>query len=150
MKRFTYILLVVVMMSMTACLEYGLKELPVFEDANITDIYFEYRYMVTQNGFTSANFMRLTNVARDISDQAINIKVSIPEAAGTFTEAERAKVNLNNIIGYCYLSTAATIEPIEGAPKLGQPGNYSAPVRYRVTAADGKTTKTWTITATMQ
>ena len=150
MKRFTYILLTVVMMGMTACLESGLEELPAFEDANITDFYFEYRYFVTQNGFTSANFVRLTNVDRSITDQAVNLTVSIPEAAGTFTEAERAKVNLSDIIGYCYLSTAATIESIEGAPQLGKPGNFTAPVKYKVTAADGKTSKTWTITATIQ
>jgi len=149
MKRLTYLILAVVLVGMTSCLESGLKELPAYEDANITDFYFEHRYTTTQNGNTVTNAVRLTNISRTISDQAVSITVSVPEAGATFTEAERARVNLSNIVGYCYLSTAATIEPIEGSPKLGGTGNFSAPVKYKVTAANG-TTKIWTITATMQ
>ena len=150
MKRYVFFLMTVVMMCMTSCLEHGLKDLPVYENANITDFYFEYRYTVTQNGITVNNFMRLTNASRTIGDQTITLKVSIPGVSGTFTEAERAKVNLSNIVGYCYISTAATIEPVDGAPKPGTAGNFTAPVKYKVTAADGKTSKIWTINATMQ
>ena len=150
MKRLTYLLLAVMMLGMTACLEYGLEELPSYEDANITDFYFEYRYQVTANGNTVTNFMRLTNANRTIGDETVSLTVRIPAASGTFTASEREKVTLSNIIGYCYISTAATIEPIEGAPKFGALGNYTAPVKYKVTAADGKTSKIWTITATME
>ena len=149
MKRFIYLMLVMVMMGLTSCLKYGLEELPAFEDADITDFYFEYRYTITQN-LTRIGFQRLTNVSKTISDQSVNITVSVPAASGTFTEAERAKVNLNNIVGYCYLSTAATITPIDGAPTLGKSGNFSSPVKYKVTAANGKTSKIYTITVTMQ
>ena len=42
------------------------------------------------------------------------------------------------------LSTAARITPLNGAPKLGNPGDFSAKeFKYQVTAADG-TKKEWT------
>ncbi len=147
MKRFAYLLLAVIIMGVTSCLKAGLDDLPAYEDANITDFYLEYRYQTTQDGNTVTKFVRLTTDSKDISDQAtVNITVSIPAADGTFTEAERAKVSLTNIIGYCYLSNAARIEPIEGASTLGTVGNFSAPVKYKVTAADGTTSKVWTVT----
>jgi len=149
MKRVNYLLIAVFVMGMTSCLEYGLKELPAFEDANITDFFFEHRYQVTSNGNTVTNFIRLTNASRTIGDGTVTIRVTLPNTSGTFTAAEREKVSLNNIIGYCYISTAAEIEPIDGAPKLGALGNFTSPVKYKVTAADGKTTKIWTITVTM-
>ena len=42
------------------------------------------------------------------------------------------------------ISTAATIKPINGAPKLGVPGDWTKDNQYEVTAADG-TKKVWTI-----
>ena len=62
---------------------------------------------------------------------------NIPEAErGNFTEA-KAVVAVT-------ISTAATIKPINGAPKLGVPGDWTKDNQYEVTAADG-TKKVWTI-----
>ncbi|MDE7236705.1 MAG: hypothetical protein K2N66_02660, partial [Paramuribaculum sp.] len=43
------------------------------------------------------------------------------------------------------ISTAAVIEPLDGAPALGVPGDWSKPNKYQITAANGKK-KVWTVT----
>ena len=58
------------------------------------------------------------------------------EQAALFTEG--------NVVVAVTISTAATIKPINGAPKLGVPGDWTKDNQYEVTAADG-TKKTWTI-----
>lgn len=42
------------------------------------------------------------------------------------------------------ISTAARLTPLDGAPKLGVPGDWSKPNKYLVTAASGAQ-KEWTI-----
>ena len=42
------------------------------------------------------------------------------------------------------ISTAAVIKPIDGAPTLGVPGDWSKPNKYEVMAANGDK-KVWTI-----
>ena len=67
---------------------------------------------------------------------------------GSFTDAVRQNVSLSNLIAYIDLSTAARIMPLNGAPKLGSPGDFSAKeFKYQVTAADG-TKREWTIKIT--
>jgi hypothetical protein len=136
---------------MFSCLEAGLDELPVYTEADITDFRFEYRYdnpdKTWPDGSNAVEFLRLTteNQVFDDEKMEISLTVQVPAASGTFSENERGKVSLSNLVGYCYISTAASIKPIEGSPKLGAPGDYSSPVKYRITAADGKTSKIWTI-----
>ena len=48
------------------------------------------------------------------------------------------------MVVYVTISTAATMKPINGAPELGVPADWTADHQYEVTAADG-TKKTWTI-----
>ena len=63
-----------------------------------------------------------------------------------FTTAEKASVSLNNIVGYASISTAATIYPIDNAPRLGQRSDFSQKTyEYEVVAADGVTRKVWTL-----
>ena len=61
-----------------------------------------------------------------------------------FTEKEKADVNINNIVVAVNISTASVMQPVEGAPKLGVPADWSQPHKYIVKAADGKS-KIWTI-----
>jgi hypothetical protein len=136
--------------TMTSCLTSGLDELEAFDEAEITDIYFEHRYVMAGNGgIEVVNFQRLTVASREVNSEqgTVSVVLEIPEANATFPEQERSRVTLSSLAAYCYLSTAASIAPVDGAPRLGTPGNYSSPVRYRVTAADGKTSKVWTVTA---
>jgi hypothetical protein len=151
MKRIKYIInaifLFVGTVSFTSCLESGLNELPAYEEADITDVYFEYRYEATRSdGVKDIKYIRMTNDKRQIdAGGTINMEIRVPATDGTFTESERAKVSLNNLVCYCYLSNVARIEPVDGAPVLGRIGNFSSAVKYKVTAADGKTSKLWTI-----
>jgi hypothetical protein len=154
-NRMQIISIALLSVCLSSCLEAGLEELPLFDEADITDFRFEYRYddpeKVWPDGSKVIDYTRLTTENQLVDKDAGSIVVTlrVPEAGGTFSEVERAKVTLTNIVGYCYLSTAATIEPIEGAPKLGSPGNFSSPVKYRVTAADGKIVKIWMITVVL-
>ena len=155
MKNIKYtiskIFLFISLISLSSCLESGLDELPAYDTAEITDVYFEYRYEVTRSdGVRDIKYLRMTNAKREINAAgAVTMEIRVPAASGTFTEEERAKVSLSNIVCYCYISTAANIEPIDGSPKLGTIGNFSSAVKYKVTAADGKTTKQWTISASV-
>lgn len=132
----------------------GLDELPVYTDADITNIYFEYRYKDAATTWTDGSLvvkyvtLTLTTKTIDNTSNTVTVALSVPTASGTFTSAERAKVALTNIVGMTNVSTAAKIEPVEGASELGVPGDFSSPRKYKVTAADGKTTKTWTINVT--
>lgn len=142
------IALIICIAGFTSCLQSNLEEQPAYTDADISDSFFEYRYDITRSdGVKEGKFVRLNNIAKNINQNFIDITLEVPLANASFPSSERAKVSLTNIALYCYLSNAAKIEPINGAPKMGTIGDFSSPVTYRITAADGKTVKTWTITA---
>ena len=138
---------------LTSCLTAGLDELPAFEEAEITDVTFEYRYKdpnsVWIDGEQTVKWVNLPVQNRVIDSGAgtVTCTLQVPAADATFTDAIRAQVSLSSVVGKFYISTAASIAPVEGAPTLGTPGDFSSPRKYRVTAADG-TTKTWTVHVT--
>lgn len=130
---------------LTSCLKQGLDKLPSFTDANITRFDFEYRW--NNNGvFAVVTFS--TN-APVISNDTLYVTTIVPAASGSFTSDIRNEATINNIVGYCNLSTAASIEPVNNSQKLGVPGDFSKPASYQVTAADGKTKKTWILVLTL-
>jgi len=141
---------------LVSCLKSGLDELPAFEDAEITNVFIEHRYedpndtWIDGSNKVKIQELDLTRTfvkAEDSGSQLDSIVIvpSIPAPSGSFTAAERRNVTLQNIVVYVDLSTAAKIEPLEGAPVLGRPGDFSQPRKYKVTAADGKTSRTWVI-----
>jgi len=146
-----YILFVALSLITTSCIDWGLDELPVYHDAQMLGLNFEYRYTVeNSNGVEQMAVKKMTtNVT--VSDEAgtVSAVITIPEASGTFTSEIASQVNLTNIIGYASVSTGASIDPLEGAPELGLTGNFTSPVKYKVTAADGSTTKIYTVTVSM-
>ena len=73
---------------------------------------------------------------------------TIPAAGGKFTEAERAKVSLSNLVVYVNVSTAARVTPLDGSPKFGVPADWTREHKYSVMAADG-TKKIWTVKVTL-
>jgi hypothetical protein len=156
MKKIKYILVGLMFCSIaffTSCLKAGLEDLPSFTDAEITNIYFEYRYQDPNDKWTDGSakvkYVTLT-VTKTIDNQAntVTATINVPSAGGSFTETERAKVALTNIVCTMNISTAASVKPADGAPTLGVPGDFSSPKKYIVTAADGTTNKTWTVTVT--
>lgn len=126
---------------MQSCLKRGLQDLPAFSDARIDRFDFEYRW--NDNG--TFRVVRFTTTAPVVTGTSMVVTTTVPAASGTFTTAVRDQVTASAIIGMCNISTAASIQPVSGSPALGVPGNFSKPVSYTVTAADGKTANVWQV-----
>lgn len=142
---------------LSGCLERDLDELPAFEDAKIVNIFTEFRYNdaieKNLNGSPKVKFLTLP-VTRTFklkeenpgaATDSVLLAVTVPAASGSFTAAIREQVKTQNLVVYGNISTAATIEPLNGAPVLGTPGDFSAPRQYQVTAADNKSSRLWTV-----
>ncbi|WP_242083154.1 DUF5018-related domain-containing protein [Aestuariivivens sediminis] len=150
MKNILYkTMLLVLLLTTTSCLKDGLDDLPLFDEANILDFDLEYRFIAKNDtGYDILQNVPLTSGVEAIIDSnnnTVTITPTIPEPSGYFTQEEQDKVTLQYIVGFAEISPAAKITTLNGAPKLGEPGNFSQSVQYRITAADG-TTKDWTIT----
>lgn len=146
-KLINIVLLVLLMSTVSSCLKSGLDELPAYSDAEITNVYFEYRWW---DEAKSQMAVKTLTIKKQISadDNLVTCQLTVPDAGGSFTAAIRQEVSLNKLIGYIDVSTAARVTPLNGAPKLGNPGDFSAKeFKYLVTAADG-TKREWTIKIT--
>ncbi len=151
-KNSLFLMLVLICSS---CLEANLPDLPAFEEANITDVKFDFRYKDPTdkwiNGEPVVKVVALTVNANtkviNTANATVTCTVTVPAANGPFTEEIRNTVSLTNIVGKFNLSTAAVIKPLDGAPTLGTPGDFSIPRKYEVTAANG-TKKVWTVHVT--
>ncbi|GAB3664406.1 hypothetical protein GCM10028791_40070 [Echinicola sediminis] len=150
MKKSIYLLLFLIV-TLSSCIEWGLEDLPEYDEASIIDFDFEHRFVSTNdNGVEKLSVVTLNSSL--IINQELNqvvITATIPEATSNFPESERKKVSLASIIGYAKLSPAASIKPVAGAPELGKPGDFSQERRYIVTAADG-TSREWLIQSTLE
>ncbi len=146
MKKYIYILAILVS-TLTSCINWGLEELPLYDEVEITSFDLEHRYTTENaNGVESVVFTKL-NSSVDISSEnaIITVTATIPPPTQIFTQEIRRSISLENIAGYFKLSPASKVEPLDGAPELGVPGDFSVERKYKVTAADGKTTKIWTV-----
>ena len=115
--------------------EMGLEELPLYAGANILAFRLETRTIdvVKQKVIVTHGDAFTVLVVVDTTANTVNVKVT-PE------------VDLTKLVGIATIDRAAVISPIDDAPKLGTPGNFSNPNHYKVTAADKIHEKTWTIT----
>lgn len=141
------IMALVVMLSTTSCLEFGLDELPVYDNAEILSLKFEYRWYDESVGLGNMVVVPLTvkNLQIDSEMASILLDIVVPKENATFPSAQREKVSLSNIVGYCDISTGAVMKPLEDSPVLGKPGDFSKNyLKYEVIAANG-TKKVWTI-----
>lgn len=149
LSAFTFFML----LTLSSCLEAGLDELESYNDAEIRGFKFEHRWEQTINGGnnTQLGVVSLpTNVK--IEGNTVYCTITVPEAGNPsfFTEEVRNNVKLEKIVGIAAtISTASTIYPLEGAPALGKWGDFSKVSKYKVVAADGKTTKEWIIQCTL-
>lgn len=124
-------------------------DLPAYEEAEITKVGAYHRfYSGDKDALTGENIVAEKELGSNFkidSDKGIaSALLTIPEAGGKFTEAERGKVSLNNLVVYVNVSTAARVTPMEGAPKFGVPADWTKEYKYSILAADG-TTKVWTV-----
>lgn len=141
-----WILILLCIPFMTACWE----NLPVYEGAEITKVGFYHRFAGSEiDPVTNEPIVveKELSCSYDINSETatIDVDIIVPEANGSFTESERNNVSVAKLWGYVNVSTAARVEPIDGSPKLGTPGDWSSPRKYKVIAANGDT-KIWTIT----
>lgn len=138
------------------CLKSGLDDLPAFDEANIENFTFEYRWLVKNGDYDQLRVypMDVNSTVDEISN-TVNCVITVPSATDTganpkddFPTEIRNQVSLSSLVGYANISTAATMSPIDNAPKLGEMGDYSvSPLMYKVVAADG-TVKEWTLNIT--
>ena len=146
-KLINTVLLLFLIGIVSSCLKSGLDDLEAYNAAEITKLNCEYRWWDEAKDQMA---VKTLNIEKQISqdDNLITCKLTVPAAGGSFTDAVRQNVSLSNLIAYMDLSTAARITPLNGAPKLGNPGDFSAKeFKYQVTAADG-TKREWTIKIT--
>lgn len=142
--------ILVCVLGLCSCLTSGLDPLPAYEDADITNFKFEHRWSIKEGTSDKLQVKEMTvDLSIDKEKNVVSAKITVPPAGEGFLQNEREKVSLKSIVGYCSLSTAARIEPIGSAPRLGVPGDFSqSPMTYKVTAADGKTVKEWKLIIT--
>ncbi len=140
-----YILLFLSCMALSSCLTSNLDDLPAYEDADIKNFTFEYRWMVKE-GTSEKLRVQAMSTQVSITENTVTCKITVPAPQGEFTEKIREQVALTNLNAFCTISTAATITPIGDAPKLGKREDFTkSDMKYKVTAADGKTQKVWTL-----
>ena len=134
----------------TSCLKHDVEELDVYSGCDITRVDCAYRWKTgeihpgTQS--EKVNQVYVSAYSRtyvtDESDPSRGVctirysKTNIPEQYRSVAETE--------MVVYVTISTAATMKPINGAPALGIPADWTADHEYEVTAADG-TKKIWKI-----
>ncbi len=151
-KILSGILMMLSVVLFSSCLESNLQDLPVFTDSDISAVRyadFRYEYSETVDNVTTKTekFVTLTVKSSSVSGNVVSCVLTVPDATGTFTTTVRNTVALNNIALGVTVSSAARITPLSGAPAFGQPGDWSKPNKYLVTAADGSQ-KEWTIQVT--
>lgn len=152
MKILKFIIALFVMaLSCTSCLESNLEELKTYEGNDITSGYAWYRYKgdntLNASGEQQIIQKELTRTGQVIDNEAATCALQF-KVPTNFSEAERNGVNINNLVVAVDISTAAVMSPVEGAPKLGVPADWSSPHKYLVKAANGQT-KVWTISVTL-
>ena len=142
MKKLIYtIILIALPLLFSSCLQNGLDEVEYLTECEITNVSFEHRWTIESDvkGVYSLYFKTL-NVSQSIDKerQTITVDLKVPGTDNTFTQDERDKVSLSSIACSFNVSHAASVTPLDGAPKLGALGDYSGKTfKYRVTSAAG-------------
>lgn len=147
MKRYIISLFATVlsMICLTGCLTHGIDDPDdVYDGADITGLQGVYYRYMDKSG--SEPVVKQITLARgsDINteDNTMAIKCQAPS---NFPTDQLSNLKASELVVVLNISTASIIEPIDGAPKLGVPGDWSKPNKYQITAANG-TKKIWTVT----
>ena len=149
-KHIAFLMMVLSLGLFSSCLKKGLTDYPLFDTNEITLVNVEHRFIGTSTQYAQplVAYQKLT-IAHQIDkvNSTINVQITVPAANGQFTDAEKAKVSQSKLWFYLNISTAASIAPVPGTPKLGDPTDATKPLKYIVTAANGAA-RTWTINVT--
>lgn len=150
-KLFNIFAVILLAVFSTSCLESNLEELDVYSECDIKGREMYWRYISDEvhpgTGEHKVVQKRIPYYGNQspIDTEACTAHLGYSLLYSSLTEEEKAEFTETNVVMTVTISTAATIKPIEGAPELGVPGDWSKPNKYEVTAADG-TKKIWTIT----
>ena len=146
MKKYLYLIAAMFMAVLsTSCLESGLDELDEYSGCDITNgnVYWRY-YGDGKIPASGEQQVKQVYLAASRTQDVENCVYTIRYVTSNIPEAERGNFTESKAVVAVTISTAATIKPINGAPKLGVPGDWTKDNQYEVTAADG-TKKVWTI-----
>ena len=150
MRKFLSIIAVMLLAVVsTSCLKHDLEDLEVYSENDIVSVQGVYwRWIGTEVIPGSGEpqvYQKQMNVRNaDLNKEAatLSFKYQIPD---NFPADQKSQVTASKLVVILNISPAAVIEPVEGAPKLGAPGDWSKANKYKVTAADGSS-KVWTVT----
>jgi hypothetical protein len=147
MKKYSFLFMALLPVLFSSCLKYGLEEGELSIECDVTNVRFEHRWAIenSSNGMAELRFREMS-VARTIDkDQSsIEVTITVPAANATYPDDQRAATVLSNLACSFEVSRAASVQPMNGAPKLGAPGDYTQERTYRVTSASGQY-KDWTL-----
>ena len=106
------------------------EDLPAYGEAEITKVGFYHKYYgPDKDGLTGENISvnKELQCKYTINNDAATVDciVTVPVADNKYTESIRAEVSQSKLAGYMKVSTAAHVTPIEDAPTLGAPGDWT-------------------------
>lgn len=169
MKKKFYIFAVLLgnLLMTTSCLRSGLEELANSSKKEITAVNYSYRFLYNdtiKKGTDNEEILKdrvcdviFTKTSEAIKENGISgFKTTITHSlnsiqkagpSGSVTKAMLynkfkgliAKDGITRLWVYVTISDAATVKPVENAPKLGTPGDFTPDRVYEVKAADGST-----------
>lgn len=133
----------------TSCLKHGLDELEVYSENDIVSVQGVYWRWLGSEKIPGSGEQQVLQKQLNVRDAkvdkeaaTVDFKYQIPS---NFPKDQVSQVTASKLVVIFNISPAAVIEPVEGAPKLGAPGDWSKANKYKVTAADGSA-KMWTVT----
>lgn len=142
---YNYLILVLLLIINTSCLKAGLDELETFDQNDITNVRFEYRWWDETEKRMRVIEMEVDKTI-DNEKKEIYCSIRVPEANANFTATIREQVSLQTLAMNVDASTAVRITPVGNAPQMGTfPADFSAKeFTYKVVAGNGNEAN-WTI-----
>lgn len=141
-----FLILILLVATHTSCLKSGLDELETFDQNDITNVRFEYRWWDETDKRMRVVEMEV-NKTFDPDGKEIFCSIKVPAANNSFTASVREQVSLKTLAINVDASTAVRIAPVGNAPQMGVfPSDFSdKEFTYKVTAGNGDAAN-WTIT----
>jgi predicted aspartyl protease len=149
MKKIKYIGgLLLMIVALTSCLKKNLEPSNYAMLNAISDVQFEYRWTVKNAGGVDVLKFQAITVAKtiDATAKTVTVALTVPAATtGDFNAAVRANVTRANLASFFFVSTGASVKPLNNSPVLGTVGDFSADnYQYQIISASGDIV-VWTI-----
>ncbi len=115
---YNYLVLLLLIALNTSCLKAGLDDLETYNQNDITNVRFEYRWW-DESGQRLRVMEMTTEKTIDNKAKEIVCTIKVPEATQTFTTEIRNQVSLSTLAINVDASTSARISPVGNAPAMG-------------------------------